>query len=688
MPPPKYLDTDYFGAMDRPSYFKTLDEQVPVYHQTPANADQGVNSGLTPHELGTTLNPMEHQLKALQAKIKEGASKVEFEFLGRGKGNSQQATPESYGKEEREMMRQLAQINKIKSSTHATPSVSGLAGFGENGFDKRQQHQTIKEVQRAIDFAKDATTGGAVVVHTGEWQRPVSPYYGKQGREEQMGFSSYEGEDEKAQMFVIDGETGRLISEISKDRTVAVPKWMTAKDLGEEFGKDYTGEGKYIDGRPAHIAPDDYVDMYGKKIDMDEPEQLFRRVPKYVDEGGDVRFEVEELDWSDLRKRKDEFNKKYNKDLTTEKFFAQQQIDNQILQAKGGSLFHLQRYKQQKDRFEKLKQAYEYYQELDDNLPEEEKWRLTRQVGGGLDGILPSENKQIPELLKDEMEQTELSMRHTHQSSSASDVQAKEYARRREQLKTLEEYGLEQTGQALARLADEAMTKSEQARKMRNPDEDWEDLYIAPENWNPQEYGSHPQELLRIVQAGREEFKKKLENKHKIYDKKKQDELAKKHIKTTFDIGHLNMWRSMLERKEEESEEEFQNRFNNWVKGHLEELHQEEAIGHLHLTDNFGYDDEHLSLGQGNAPVKEFVKWMQERGYDDFIIEPGSFNPTTIMPDGWSYLGAAPQRRFGPEGGWRSQRMAHAGLYQNPNYIVGSYVPSNEWTLWTGVPLE
>lgn len=143
-----------------------------------------------------------------------------------------------------------------------------------------------------------------------------------------------------------------------------------------------------------------------------------------------------------------------------------------------------------------------------------------------------------------------------------------------------------------------------------------------------------------------------------------------------------------MERKNNESEEEFQQRFNNWVKGHLEKLHDEEAIGHLHLTDNFGYDDEHLSIGQGNAPVKEFVQWMQEKGYDDFIIEPGSFNPTTIMQDAWSYLGAQPQRKFGPSGGWRSQRMAQAGLYQNPNYIVGSYVPSNEWTLWTGVPLE
>lgn len=679
MPPKNYLQSDYFGAMDRPSYFQTLDEQAPVYHETPHNASAGLDSDLTPHELGTTLNPMQHQLQALQAKIKEGASKVEFEFLGQGKGNSQQATPESYGKEEREMMRKLAQINKIKSSTHATPSVSGLAGFGERGFDKRRQQQTIKEVQRAIDFAKDATTGGAVVVHTGEWERPVSPNYGKDGRREQAGFSAYEGEDQEAQMLVVDEETGQFITGISKKREIDVPKWKRAGE--ERWGED-------LHGNRVKIKPDDFVDIEGRKIDPTKPNELFRRVPDfYEDETGEVRFETDRLKWSDLEKETRELQEKYGIDITPEEYYAQLQIDNQILQAKGQSLFHLQKYRHDKETFKEAKKAYEYYKELDERLPEDEKWRLMKQVGG-LDGITPPKNKSIPEILKERMEQAELSMRHTHQSSSAADTQAAEAERRRENITTMKEYGLKQTGQALARLADEAMTKSQEARKMRNADEEWEDLYIAPENWHPGQYGSHPEELLEIVKAGREEFKKKLEKRHKIHDKDKQEELAKKHIKTTFDIGHLNMWRSMMEKNPNESDEEFQQRFTGWVKKHLDKLHEEEAIGHLHLTDNFGYDDEHLSLGQGNAPVKEFVDWMQERGYTDFIIEPGSFNAQTIMPDAWSYLGASPQRRFGPSGGFQGTRMAHAGLYQNPNYIVGSYVPSNEWTLWTGVPLE
>jgi hypothetical protein len=218
MPPPKYLQSDYFGAMDKPSYFMTLDQQAPLDTTIPESArNYGINSGLTTWELGTTLKPMQNQMQALQAKIREGASKVEFEFAGKGKGNSQASTPESYGKEEREMMRRIAQLNDIKSSTHATFNVAGLAGFGERGFNRQAQQEAIQEVQRAIDFAKDATTGGAIVVHTGEWQRPISTNYGKNGRVEQQGFEMYEGEDEKAPLYVVDERTGEVISGISKD---------------------------------------------------------------------------------------------------------------------------------------------------------------------------------------------------------------------------------------------------------------------------------------------------------------------------------------------------------------------------------------------------------------------------------------------------------------------------------------
>ncbi len=680
MPVPNYLQPSYFGAMDQSNYFAGLDAAAPVY--IPINANEGIaSSGLSVTDLGVTNHPMQNQLQALQAKIREGASKMEFEFAGTGKGNSQSSTPESYGQEERLMMRKLAEENKLLTSTHASFGVSGLAGMGQRGFDKRAQQQTVQEVQRAIDFAKDATTGGAIVVHTGEWQRPVSHYY--------PDFEQWDEEDKDAQLLVVDNETGEFIQGITKRRIVATPRWMTAKDMEGQLKQDIIGKPRvdvFGNTHEGTIQEDDFVDVNGKWIDPTETDQLFRRVPDYDEENS--RFNVRELEWNDLQKETEKWNEKYGsknggRDLTPEEYFAQLQIDNQILQSKGQSTYYIQPYERAMEEHDAARKALEFYESLENSLPAEEKWRIM-QEHKVLGGLAPSKEVSIPDQLREVIHQTELQMRHIHEASSAADARAKELERQRGNIRTIKEYGLEQTGRALARLAMEAMEKTEQGKRMRSPDERFDPLFIAPENWHPSQFGSHPEELLEIVREGRRQFKEKLGERGITGNK--ADKLAETHIKTTFDIGHLNMWRSMLKRKQGESEEQFDKRFKGWAMSHLDALDKENAIGHLHLTDNFGYNDEHLAIGQGNAPVKEFVEWALKHKHKDFIVEPGSYNGTTIMPDAWSFLGAVNWKRGGAP--FRQEHLGHAGWYAPPNYLVGAYVPSNEWTLWSQVPLE
>ena len=59
-------------------------------------------SSLGPQQIGVGTNPMENQVTSLNARIREGAGKVEFEFLGQGKTNSQKPGPEAFGAKERE----------------------------------------------------------------------------------------------------------------------------------------------------------------------------------------------------------------------------------------------------------------------------------------------------------------------------------------------------------------------------------------------------------------------------------------------------------------------------------------------------------------------------------------------------------------------------------------------------------
>ncbi len=223
---------------------------------------------------------------------------------------------------------------------------------------------------------------------------------------------------------------------------------------------------------------------------------------------------------------------------------------------------------------------------------------------------------------------------------------------------------------------------------MKNKDTLDDPIYIAPENWQTQMYGGHPDELIDLVKKSRAEMAEKLV---RMRGKSEQEakKLAAQHIKSTIDIGHLNLWRQHFVAKPGESEESRSKRFNQWALDKTKQMIKEGVVGHIHISDNLGWDDEHVQPGEGNAPIREFVKELEKAGFKDFIIEPGSFNPTRILPDTWRYFGspiyAAGTPFAAPAGQWRE---AHFG-YTGPSlYVVGAYSPSNEWKLWSEVPME
>ena len=86
------FDNDYWHSLDR-RYIDKLN----------------VNA----NTIGISTPPMRDQLESLKTRIFQGASQIELGFMGRGKGSMGQGapTPEMYGNEEREAIRQLARIN-------------------------------------------------------------------------------------------------------------------------------------------------------------------------------------------------------------------------------------------------------------------------------------------------------------------------------------------------------------------------------------------------------------------------------------------------------------------------------------------------------------------------------------------------------------------------------------------------
>lgn len=81
---------------------------------------------------------------------------------------------------------------------------------------------------------------------------------------------------------------------------------------------------------------------------------------------------------------------------------------------------------------------------------------------------------------------------------------------------------------------------------------------------------------------------------------------------------------------------------------------------------------------------------LEKAGFKDFITEVGSFNANTVLPDTLAELGSpvyALGRHMNPMSMGRF-RQGHFGYAAPPNYIVGAYAPSNEFKLWSEVPLE
>jgi hypothetical protein len=222
-----------------------------------------------------------------------------------------------------------------------------------------------------------------------------------------------------------------------------------------------------------------------------------------------------------------------------------------------------------------------------------------------------------------------------------------------------------------------------------------ESIYIAPENVFPEFYGSHADEMIKIVETSRKEMAEKLQKRG--YDSSEAKKLAQEHIKATLDTGHLNNWRQHFKARTDEngnpieSAEQTEKRFNKWYLDEVKKMIDKKIIGHIHLTDNWGYDDEHLTPGQGNTPTREVVKMLENAGYKDFITEVGSFNANTILQDTLAELGSplyALDRGAGRRMTMGRMRHGHFGYNAPANYIVGAYAPSNDFRLWSEVPLE
>jgi len=289
--------------------------------------------------------------------------------------------------------------------------------------------------------------------------------------------------------------------------------------------------------------------------------------------------------------------------------------------------------------------------------------------------ILPPEIKTPSEFYEQMERDLEREKRWSEELSISMGKERAETEQRLQRLRPIEEVGIEKSAEGIARAAMYAF-KLEKEKRLEKP------LFIAPENLYPEGgYGSHPQELKEIIQKSRERMKQLLMEQERLNEEEAK-KIAEQHIKATFDIGHATNWRKYFKGTDEE--------FKKWVIEQVKDLTKSGIIGHIHVSDNLGYYDEHLTPGQGIAPIKEFIEEVKKAGIKSVIVEP-AHQDYKAMLGAWREFGStiyAALAPYGMRGGWTDIEFSYFGRTRSPNYLVGDIRPSDDWVLWSGVPLE
>jgi len=724
---------DYANSMDPEMYGHELKE-------TPSLSVKDIG-------MSVPMGISAQNVAGIYSKIRMGAGSIEIGFPGLVSGQRQAQTPGMYGEDQRQAIRELANINEIKLTTHSSYNIMGMMGRDpRDNFSVTNATQNLHEIQRAIDFAADTAGSGSVVVHTGEWERPLTDmtlddptmeknlsYDPETGR---LLFRKRHTEVHDAAFVLLDDRTSQKMETVQKDRLVAVPKWKIAD-------KDY--EGKYQDkGEPAFehlkgkktlIQKGDYIDYEGNKI-IDPYNAKYGRVPEFDPETR--RFEVEYKNFDEFKEEAiehTEWNKKHWKELKGKEWYEDKEFfydgeihpDEAFIHAtletneghsRGWAGYYAQAVKTEFDALKKLEKAKEFYEKLDKSIPAEEKWKIMKQdtnLMRMVGDIIPPETKHPLEMINEQIQDMKTRIQFSQQSSASQEQQAEDTAETKKHIVT----PVKRFKRHIARLYAEAGLRSWQRTKdPNNP------VFLAIENLFPERFGGHPEELKFVIDESRKWFAKFLTEKkipltsakkgmtwketgqpqdNPYYkpniSKQEAEKLAEKHIKATFDTGHANMWRKFWQVKPGQTIEDADKEFKQWYVNQFKELAKGGYIGNVHLTDNLGFQDDHIAPGQGNTPIKEVMDTLKKYGYDKAItVEPGADASTDLsdfhgLMKTWRYLGS-PIYGIGGGGGpqvpqtWGNVQYSYFGQNKPPYYIFGAYAPSNDWTLWSQVPLE
>ncbi len=602
--------------------------EIPSYwHSMDSSPQHYTGNKFSAGSLSVSTPPFKNQLDSIRARIMQGATNVELGFTGTGKGGAQNLTPGTLGAPERTAIKEIAKINDV--GINSVHTAMSIQGLAGLTQGKFSEDKRVQDMEEVKRTIDFAgdVTDGGAIV-------------------------------------VHTGEFPYSITQKHGDKPFITKsgKEIKLKDLGEREKKaPYYFVDKYKGDISIAISPEfktPVITEYNtvKQVEMD----YFEKIAKTNLENK----KAEHIEQYKVYTDRTPTDIEYRQTFGNKAWLANQhRINLSVIEDRARRKEYQLSVEELSSDVNNLKSKIELTEKLlkKPHKPDAEP----------LEGHTKKDLKDYKKLLEKTTMKRDLSQEH-----------ANAYGLRiRDQMKTafdsipIAEYGKIKTSESISELAMHAKKMTEK-NKLSKP------LFVAPENLWDGNYGSHPEDLKQIIKDARSQFIKDAVKKKKM-SQNEAERAAKNHIKATFDIGHANIWRKYFGGSD--------NEFKQWLGSEVNKLTKEGIIGHVHVSDNFGYNDEHLPPGYGNAPIKEFMTHLEKGGYKgEIIIEPGHHDIGAYTL-GMQHLETPIYRLHNQTSTWTDVQGSYFGRTYIPSFITPTYLPNidtKQSFTWSELPLE
>ncbi len=688
----------YFHPMDRKCYEWQPKAEEQASFEKPIHADPIIPL----KKLGQTVPETDPRtganiLQNVASAIRAGAGTIQLAMTV----NPQAAMggrPKGYGKEVRTALREMLQSSKVTLEGLELPTaVSNVTGLQEGGFDEQRRKETLDEVHDSMRFIAEVARGGGVDIFSQEFPRPLA--VAKWNQNDKMfpgAFKLSNTEEDDAPLYLVDKRTGKVIHNVRRGHVAYAPKYLM-------------NEKK------------EFIDRAGNAVT-----DLSKRVPVFNEKTG--KFDIDAQRWPQFveeaerlnKQKKAEFvaqGKKFGEQemITPEEAFFRQTVASEEGVAKAWALQYAKKMPEHLRSLERLQSIEPSMKAQEKNANQEQLMQLRAQALAAVTpGIDPEQlqelaaatrNRKPSEIIAESMSRAQREIEEAQNMSVSQQMKEQESENLKENIVSIDKYAKQKAWESYAELG---MIAFEETKKNPNIVDNKgnflpgaKPLFVGPENGWPTAYGGHPDEFIELIKKSREKMAEQLQARG--VEKEQAKKASQEHIKGLFDTGHLGQWFSYFHPKDNAGKEitsydERLKLFNGWYLEQVKKMAKENIIGSVQAVDSAGGAHAHLPAGQGIFPVVKAVEILKKEGnFNGFVISEGheeeGYSPGRILTKTWEAFGGAITGNYtmpmqsGPRT-WGSASQAYFGRSYPPDMMFGGYAPSNEFRLWSEVPME